>query len=91
MRNKVLLLVGAGLIPLLVAGSASAVQILDGSKDGTELKVLGDHPKKPACGKYGTTVTFLSSPSEAARQAKEQEKLVFVLHVSGHFEDPKFT
>jgi hypothetical protein len=27
----------------------------------------------------------------AAAKAKADEKLVFVLHVSGHFEDPKFT
>jgi hypothetical protein len=43
------------------------------------------------CGHYGTAVDFLSSPSDAATQAKKDEKLVFVLHVSGHFEDPKFT
>ena len=46
---------------------------------------------KPSCGHYGTSVEFYSSPSEAARKAKEEQKLVFVLHVSGHFEDPKFT
>ena len=28
---------------------------------------------------------------EAAAQAKKQEKLVMVLHVSGHFEDPGLT
>ena len=44
-----------------------------------------------SCGKYGTSVEFVGTPSEAARQAKEAEKLVFVLHVSGHFEDPRFT
>ena len=45
------------------------------------------------CGKqsYGTTVQWSGSPSEAATKAKAEEKLVFVLHVSGHFEDPKFT
>ena len=46
---------------------------------------------EPSCGSYGTQVKFVSSPSEAARQAKAEEKLVFVLHVSGHFEDPAFT
>ena len=45
----------------------------------------------PTCGHYGTAVDFLGSPSEAAARAKKEEKLVFVLHVSGHFEDPKFT
>ena len=44
-----------------------------------------------SCGSFGTTVEFVSNPSEAARQAKQEQKLVFVLHVSGHFEDPKFT
>ena len=43
------------------------------------------------CGRYGTNVEFVSTPSEAARQAKKDEKLVFVLHVSGYFEDPNLT
>lgn len=40
---------------------------------------------------YGTSVHWAASVSDAARQAKEKEKLVFILHVSGYFEDPKFT
>ena len=49
-----------------------------------------------SCGKcgnqsYGTSIEWSGSPSEAAAKAKTAEKLVFVLHVSGHFEDPKFT
>jgi hypothetical protein len=44
-----------------------------------------------SCGSFGTTLEFVDSPKEAARLAKKQEKLVFVLHVSGHFEDPRFT
>lgn len=45
------------------------------------------------CGEdtYGTTIEWAGSVSEAAALAKAQEKLVFVLHVSGHFEDPAFT
>lgn len=43
------------------------------------------------CGGFGTSVEFLETPSEAARQALKKEKLVFVLHVSGNFEDPRFT
>ena len=47
---------------------------------------------KPACsGDYGTTVHFEKSPSDAARKALKEEKLVCVLHISGHFEDPDFT
>jgi hypothetical protein len=43
------------------------------------------------CATHGTSVEFVDTPSEAAALAKKQEKLVFVLHVSGHFEDPRFT
>ena len=44
-----------------------------------------------SCGNHGTSVQFLDTPSEAARKAVKEEKLVFVLHVSGNFEDPRFT
>jgi hypothetical protein len=40
---------------------------------------------------YGTRVTFLGSPNDAARQAEAAHKLVFVLHISGNFEDRQFT
>jgi len=43
------------------------------------------------CGAFGTSVEFAESPQEAAKQAKKEQKLVFVLHVSGNFEDPRFT
>ena len=43
-----------------------------------------------ACG-YGTRVHFVDTPKEAAATAKKEQKLVFVLHVSGHFEDPGLT
>jgi hypothetical protein len=42
------------------------------------------------CG-YGTTIHFVDTPREAAALARKQEKLVLVLHVSGHFEDPSLT
>ena len=57
--------------------------------------VLGGEPGKPdngaTCGSFGTTVEFLDTPSDAAKKAKKDEKLVFILHVSGNFEDPKYT
>jgi hypothetical protein len=55
---------------------------------------LASEPKTAAdegCGNHGTTVHFLDTPSKAATQAKKEGKLVFVLHVSGNFEDPRFT
>jgi hypothetical protein len=39
----------------------------------------------------GTAVAFLPSPKIAEEEAVKQHKLVFVLHVSGNFEDPGFT
>jgi hypothetical protein len=47
--------------------------------------------EQPAGEFFGTAVTFLDSPRIAAEQALKQHKLVFVLHVSGNFEDPGFT
>lgn len=46
-----------------------------------------------SCGKetYGTSIEWEGSPSAAAKRAAEEKKLVFVLHVSGNFEDPDFT
>ena len=48
-------------------------------------------PKAETCGDYGTSVYFEETPQEAAKKALKEEKLVLVLHVSGHFEDPKLT
>jgi hypothetical protein len=46
---------------------------------------------KAACGDFGTSIAFEDTPAKAAEIAKKQEKLVLVLHVSGHFEKPEFT
>ena len=48
-------------------------------------------PKAASCGEYGTSVHFEETPADAAKEAKKAEKLVMVLHVSGHFENPEFT
>ena len=45
----------------------------------------------PTCSAHGTKIDFFDTPSQAATQAVKDEKLVLVLHVSGHFEDPRFT
>jgi hypothetical protein len=42
-------------------------------------------------GSCGTSIDFFDSPKEAAKQALKDQKLVLVLHVSGAFEDPRFT
>jgi hypothetical protein len=40
---------------------------------------------------FGTRIRFVDTPKQAAALARKSEKLVFVLHVSGHFEDPGLT
>ena len=40
---------------------------------------------------YGTSIEWAGSPSEAAARALKEQKLVFVLHVSGRFEEADFT
>jgi hypothetical protein len=56
--------------------------------------LAGEKPSnddKPSCSGHGTTIDFLDTPKEAAALAKKEKKLVMVLHVSGNFEDPRFT
>jgi hypothetical protein len=40
---------------------------------------------------FGTTISFVRNPAEAARLAAQERKLTFLLHVSGSFEDAGFT
>jgi hypothetical protein len=56
-----------------------------------------DKSETPECSGHGTSIDFLDTPAEAARHARKlaedpkKAKLVFILHVSGNFEDPRFT
>jgi len=60
---------------------------------GLPVAVADEAPNCKKCGNQecGTSIQWAGSPSDAATKAKKEEKLVFVLHVSGYFEDPKFT
>jgi hypothetical protein len=78
-----LLYTAAGLCLAHVVGLGLA---LGGEIDTKIIKTEGK-----TCGSHGTQVEFLDTPTEAAKQAKKEEKLVFVLHVSGNFEDSRFT
>jgi hypothetical protein len=83
------------LFPITVTGLCLAAWLLPAkawcSGAGTFDKSQAEKKSESACGKFGTSVEFLGPPTAAARKAKQEEKLVFVLHVSGHFEDPRFT
>jgi hypothetical protein len=48
-------------------------------------------PAAPACETFGTSVHFAVSPAAAEKQAAQEGKLLFLLHVSGDFEDDAFT
>lgn len=82
-----------GLILLWEVPSLQSAEQLTGSSPQTKpaLDAPAAKPKESGCGRFGTQVEFVDSPSEAARKARQEQKLVFVLHVSGHFEDPRFT
>lgn len=62
------------------------------AKPAVPVKPIPKDKTADSCsGDFGTSVLFEESPKEAAARAKKEEKLVFVLHVSGHFEDPNLT
>jgi hypothetical protein len=71
------------------AGLLSALLLASGVAAGGQKKSTKD--AEVCTGDFGTSVHFMKTPSEAAKQAEKDEKLVFVLHVSGDFEDPDFT
>jgi hypothetical protein len=47
--------------------------------------------RNPGCQQYRTAVDFYDSPAVATKNAVKEDKLVFVLHVAGNFEEPGFT
>jgi hypothetical protein len=59
--------------------------------DSSVLKLAAAQGKGTTCQQYGTAVSFYDSPAEARAKAREEDKLVFVLHVAGNFEEPGFT
>jgi hypothetical protein len=67
-----------GLLAACLAGNAAARDLKQAAKPAT-------------CGEFGTSLHFEATPSQAARKALKEQKLVFVLHVSGIFEDPNLT
>lgn len=85
------------LLPIAAAGlclalwpAVSHAQPLTGK--GTVKDILIKPADDGVCGgDFGTAVKFVKTPTDAAKQALKEEKLVLVLHVSGMFEDPQFT
>ncbi len=80
---------GLALTPLVALGLALGSEPPRKPADNSPF----DTPKAeaPMCSAHGTKIDFVDTPKEAAALAKKEQKLVFVLHVSGNFEDPRFT
>jgi hypothetical protein len=47
--------------------------------------------RQPIGETYGTEVMFLNSREAAADKARDEHKLLFVMHISGNFEASCFT
>ena len=59
---------------------------------GADATRLAPAPESAAtCQTFNTSVAFAVSPAAAEKQAAQDGKLVFLLHVSGDFEDDAFT
>jgi hypothetical protein len=72
-------------IALIVVGFCAPLQ--------SSAKIKPDKGLVPetCTGDYGTSVHFEKNPKEAAKKALKEEKLVLVIHISGHFEEPDYT
>ena len=62
-----------------------------GTGMGTGKDKLEDSSAAASCQSSDSVLEFARDPMEAARLAREEHKLMFVLHVSGNFEESKFT
>ena len=62
-----------------------------GTGMGTGKDTLEDSSAAASCQSSDSVLEFARDPMEAARLAREEHKLMFVLHVSGNFEESKFT
>jgi hypothetical protein len=86
--------VAVGTAPLPVQELAIAT---DGLPDPVQQGRGGRAPRLAAWGEglpqgtVGTRIAFVDNLAEAARQAREQHKLLMVLNVSGDFDDSRFT
>ena len=91
--RRLLYIAAAGLLltPLVGWGHAAEPPSKPLKPAEPDLPFLDKGTDKQICHTHGTKVEFVDTPKEAAALAKKQEKLVFVLHVSGNFEDPRFT
>ena len=87
--------------PLARAGSLGvalfllgAAVLFAGTRFTSSAATSTDETTNSACcvrDRYGTSVDFVPSQTDAAQLARRDKKLMFLLHVSGNFEEPGFT
>jgi|SRR5579862_524967 len=85
------LLIAAAALIVFVAPAMTVAQDAKGKPSVRDILTKPADGDGVCTGDFGTSVKFVKTPSEAGRQALNEEKLVLVLHVSGQFEDPDFT
>jgi hypothetical protein len=79
------------------AASAPHVDDCEDAKSAPAASARIDEPQKAcdiACAnpeQIGTGIHFVKSPPEAFKKARAENKLVYVMHLSGNFEDKGFT
>jgi hypothetical protein len=74
-----------------LAGAALPVLLEGPVCDKEGCKIERPAAARPDRETFGTAVEFARNPLEAARAAGAERKLTFILHVSGNFEEARFT
>ena len=72
-----------------VAQVALILAVMLHAADAAEMAVAEE--TDCSCPRYGTAIEWAPTPEAAARMAREQSKLLLVLHISGNFEKNTFT
>jgi hypothetical protein len=81
------------LLDRLVAAPAALPELTEASiaPEPRPAPVVPPAPPRACVTKLGTQIDFVADPPEAFKRAGEQNKLVFMIHLSGNFEDKEFT
>jgi len=72
------------------AGIAEAQQRRCGARKAPA-EPVAEKPAAPCDGTYGTRVSWLTDEKRAADQARAENRLVMILHISGELDDPEKT
>lgn len=82
-------ILGKPAAPVILPGPDIDIDIAPGP---VAAKAQGGEPKKcQTCQKFGTTIEFIENPPDAFKKARAFGKQVFMVHLSGNFEDKEFT